>query len=97
MVGRACHRQPARTTNTHRQSRASAAAPAGVPAAAAQDAPRPRYGRIAHEITTDANVADRGNAHETAQFVMTVGKPFDWTGDLDFARELYPAMKLGCD
>ena len=42
-------------------------------------------------------MADRGNAHETAQFVTTVGKPFDWTGDLDFARELYPAMKLGCD
>src|SRR5438093_13333676 len=26
---------------------------------------------------------------------MTVGKLFEWTGDLDFAREMYPTMKAG--
>jgi glycogen debranching enzyme len=54
-------------------------------------------GRIAHEITTDGQVANRGNTQETAQFVLTVGKVFEWTGDLDFAREMYPAMKSGID
>ena len=54
-------------------------------------------GRIAHEITTDGQVVNRGNTQETAQFVMTVGKVFEWTGDQDFAREMYPAMKMGID
>jgi glycogen debranching enzyme len=52
-------------------------------------------GRIAHEITADGAVANPGNTQETAQFVLTVGQLFDWTGDLDFAREMYPAMKMG--
>jgi glycogen debranching enzyme len=54
-------------------------------------------GRIAHEITTDGAVANPGNTQETAQFVMTVGQLFEWTGDLDFAREMYPAMKMSID
>jgi glycogen debranching enzyme len=54
-------------------------------------------GRIAHEITTDGAVANPGNTQETAQFVMTVGQLFEWTGDLDFAREMYPAMKMSVD
>jgi glycogen debranching enzyme len=54
-------------------------------------------GRIAHEITTDGAVANPGNTQETAQFVLTVGQLFDWTGDRDFAREMYPAMKMGID
>jgi glycogen debranching enzyme len=54
-------------------------------------------GRIAHEITTDGQVTNRGNTQETAQFVMTVGRVFEWTGDRDFAREMYPAMKLGIE
>ena len=28
---------------------------------------------------------------------MTVGKVFEWTGDQDFAREMYPAVKMGID
>jgi glycogen debranching enzyme len=28
---------------------------------------------------------------------MTVGRVIDWTGDLAFAREMYPAMKAGLD
>ncbi len=54
-------------------------------------------GRIVHEITPDGAVANPGNTQETAQFVMTVGKVFAWTGDRDFAREMYPAMQKGID
>jgi glycogen debranching enzyme len=52
-------------------------------------------GRIVHEITTDGAVSNPGNTQETAQFVLTAGKVFDWTGDLNFAKEMYPAMKMG--
>lgn len=52
-------------------------------------------GRIVHEITTNGAVSNPGNTQETAQFILTVGKVFDWTGDLDFAREMYPTMKMG--
>jgi glycogen debranching enzyme len=52
-------------------------------------------GRIVHEVTTNGAVSNPGNTQETAQFILTVGKLCDWTGDLDFAREMYPAMKMG--
>lgn len=54
-------------------------------------------GRIVHEITPDAAVSNPGNSQETAQFILTVGNLFEWTGDQDFAREMYPAMKRGID
>ncbi len=52
-------------------------------------------GRILHEITTNGAVSNPGNTQETAQFILTVGKVVEWSGDLDFAREMYPAMTLG--
>jgi glycogen debranching enzyme len=52
-------------------------------------------GRILHELTTNGAVSNPGNTQETAQFILTVGKVVDWTGDLAFAREMYPAMTLG--
>jgi glycogen debranching enzyme len=52
-------------------------------------------GRIVHEITTNGAVSNPGNTQETAQFILTVGKVVEWTGDLAFAREMYPAMKMG--
>jgi glycogen debranching enzyme len=52
-------------------------------------------GRIVHEVTTNGAVSNPGNTQETAQFILTVGKVFDWTGDLGFAREMYLAMKMG--
>ncbi len=52
-------------------------------------------GRIIHEVTTNGGIVNPGNTQETAQFIMAVGKVFDWTGDLDFAREMYPGMKQG--
>jgi glycogen debranching enzyme len=54
-------------------------------------------GRIVHEVTTNGAVSNPGNTQETAQFVITVGKLFQWTGDLGFAKEMYPAMKMGID
>ena len=52
-------------------------------------------GRIVHEVTTNGAISNPGNTQETAQFILTAGKLFEWTGDLDFAREMYPAMTMG--
>ncbi|MGE5728494.1 MAG: amylo-alpha-1,6-glucosidase, partial [Gemmatimonas sp.] len=52
-------------------------------------------GRILHELTTNGGVVNPGNTQETAQFIMTVGRVVDWSGDVDFAREMYPAMIRG--
>ncbi len=52
-------------------------------------------GRIVHEVTTNGGVSNPGNTQETAQFILTVGKAVQWTGDLGFAREMYPAMQQG--
>jgi hypothetical protein len=52
-------------------------------------------GRIVHEVTTNGGVVNRGNTQETAQFIASVGNVVAWTGDVSFAREMYPAMKLG--
>jgi len=54
-------------------------------------------GRIVHEVTTNGAVVNPGNTQETAQFVTTVGRVIDATGDLDFAREMYPAMTSGIE
>jgi glycogen debranching enzyme len=52
-------------------------------------------GRIVHEVTTNGAVSNPGNSQETAQFILTAGKVFQWTGDLAFAKEMYPAMRQG--
>jgi glycogen debranching enzyme len=52
-------------------------------------------GRIIHEVTTNGIVYNPGNTQETAHFIVTVGKTVRWTGDLAFAREMYPAMREG--
>ena len=52
-------------------------------------------GRIVHEITTNGAIVNRGNTQETAQFVLTIGKLIQATGDLALAREMYPTMKQG--
>jgi len=52
-------------------------------------------GRIVHEVTTNGGVSNPGNTQETAQFIMTIGRFLDWTGDTAFAREMYPAMTQG--
>jgi glycogen debranching enzyme len=52
-------------------------------------------GRIIHEVTTYGVLSNPGNTQETAQFIMAVAKAVQWSGDLAFAREMYPAMKQG--
>ena len=52
-------------------------------------------GRIIHEVTTNGVVFNPGNTQETAHFIMTTAKVVRWSGDLAFAREMYPAMKRG--
>jgi len=54
-------------------------------------------GRIIHEVSTNGVVFNPGNTQETSQFIMTVGKAIAWSGDREFAREMYPAMKQGID
>ncbi|HWJ23334.1 MAG TPA: hypothetical protein VNS52_13355, partial [Gemmatimonadaceae bacterium] len=54
-------------------------------------------GRIVHEVATNGFVSNPGNTQETAQYVLTIGKLVDWTGDVAFAREMYPAMTQGLD
>jgi glycogen debranching enzyme len=52
-------------------------------------------GRIIHEVTTYGALSNPGTTQETAQFIIMVGKTVDWTGDIAFAREMYPAMQQG--
>ena len=49
---------------------------------------RPDRARGHHQRRRSSNP---GNTQETAQFILTVGKLFEWTGDLAFAREMYPS------
>ncbi len=51
-------------------------------------------GRIVHELTTNGGVVNPGNTQETAQFVSAVANVVDWSGDVSFAREMYPAMTM---
>ena len=52
-------------------------------------------GRIIHEISTNGVVYNPGNTQETAHFIICVAKLFEWTGDIDFIKEMYPVMKMG--
>jgi glycogen debranching enzyme len=54
-----------------------------------------RNGRIVHEVTTNGAISNPGNTQETAQFILTAGRLVRWSGDLEFAREMYPAMEEG--
>jgi hypothetical protein len=52
-------------------------------------------GRIIHEVTTNGGVSNPGNTQETAQFILTAARVYQWTGDRAFAREMYPTMQQG--
>ena len=52
-------------------------------------------GRIVHEVTTNGAISNPGNSQETAQFILTLGRLVRWSGNVGFAREMYPAMKQG--
>jgi hypothetical protein len=52
-------------------------------------------GRVPHEITTNGRVFNPGNIQETPQFVIACWDYVRWTGDLAFARELFPLCREG--
>lgn len=52
-------------------------------------------GRIPHEITTNGRVFNPGNIQETPQYVIAVHDYVRWSGDLDFARSVFPLCREG--
>jgi glycogen debranching enzyme len=52
-------------------------------------------GRIIHEMSSNGFVGNKGNTQETPHFAIAVWKVFQWTGDIDFLKEMYPYIKLG--
>jgi glycogen debranching enzyme len=54
-------------------------------------------GRVVHEITTNGGISNPGNTQETSQFIITVGTVFDWSGDVEFIREMYPFVKMSIE
>ncbi|HWQ13049.1 MAG TPA: glycosyl hydrolase family 65 protein [Roseiflexaceae bacterium] len=54
-------------------------------------------GRIPHEITTNGRVFHPGNTQETPQFAVACWDYLRWTGDLEFARQVYPLCAEGLE
>jgi glycogen debranching enzyme len=52
-------------------------------------------GRIIHEVSTNGSVYNPGNVNETAQFISILHIYFEWTGDTDFIKQLFPDVKKG--
>lgn len=52
-------------------------------------------GRIIHEMSSNGFVGNKGNTQETPHFAVAVWKVFQWTGDLEFLKNMYPYIKLG--
>ncbi len=52
-------------------------------------------GRIAHEISTNGAVFNKGNVNETPQFVSLIWELYKWTGDKDFLKRYFPNVKKG--
>ena len=52
-------------------------------------------GRIIHEMSSNGFVGNKGNTQETPHFAIAVWKVFQWTGDIDFLKEMFPYIKLG--
>lgn len=54
-------------------------------------------GRIVHEVSTNGVVYNRGNVNETAQFITLVYNYYQWTGDLNFVKEIFPDLQKGME
>lgn len=52
-------------------------------------------GRIPHEITTNGRVFNPGNIQETPQYTIALHDYLRWSGDLDFARSVFPICREG--
>lgn len=56
-----------------------------------------QQGWVPHEIVTNNRLLGSGNRQETSQFVISVWRYFQWTGDADFLKRIYPVCKQGID
>jgi hypothetical protein len=54
-----------------------------------------KNGRIIHEVSTNGAVYNPGNVNETAQFITLVYQYYEWTGDLELVKEVFPNLKKG--
>lgn len=54
-------------------------------------------GRVPHELTTNGRIFHPGNIQETPQFVIACWDYLRWTGDMAFARKVYPLCCEGMD
>ena len=52
-------------------------------------------GRIAHEISTNGAVFNKGNVNETPQFASLIWDLYKWTGDINFLKRYFPTVKKG--
>jgi glycogen debranching enzyme len=52
-------------------------------------------GRVIHEMSSNGAVFNEGNAVEVPAFVRAVHQYWQWTGDDEFLRALYPFCKQG--
>lgn len=52
-------------------------------------------GRIPHELTTNGRIFHPGNIQETPQFTIACWDYLRWTGDLEFARRVFPVCREG--
>lgn len=50
-------------------------------------------GRVLHEMSSNGVVFNKGNMVETPAFVRAVHQVVEWTGDLDFLRDVYGFCK----
>jgi len=54
-----------------------------------------KNGRIVHEVSTNGSVFNPGNVNETAQFITLVDNYYQWTGDHELIKNMYPDLKNG--
>lgn len=52
-------------------------------------------GRVPHELTTNGRVFHPGNIQETPQLTIACWDYLRWTGDLEFARQVFPVCREG--
>jgi len=54
-------------------------------------------GRVPHELITNGRVFHPGNIQETPQFVIACWDFVRWTGDFEFAEQIYPLCQEAID
>ncbi|MEP6736840.1 MAG: glycogen debranching protein [Chryseolinea sp.] len=52
-------------------------------------------GSIIHEVSTNGEVYNPGNVNETPQFISLLLQYYQWTGDKELIKQLYPDVKRG--